>query len=392
MDLVEPSQGASILSNNRYPLALGYVGVVCKPSKHYIEIASSRSLLGRATSSFGNTNNEDSGSLVGPIRAQELDFFYSQENSNHFNQEGMLVSTDVLKKRLMHVLEESMASSLHSISNAVALELEEASYQFKVQYNDRQISAESYVAETMDELKKRINQLSKSFKKQDVRKMLKIYLDDQVLDLLASQYWIDSKTPELGKLANDRNLKPQDLDVYWQRKLDHLSSSLTKSGIGRASTQLVVDAIRSRLGTLANEEPLIHHPGAAERINATADSILRERFTLTSDQVENSVKPFKYEVEVEDKEWSDGRERAVELLQKELSMCEGALSKIRDTVGQRKLRGAMEYVGEVEESERRRRERRREARAQGEDWGDEEEAMMSDPTRPAFNPALLAKG
>ncbi|GAA5905300.1 dynamin-related GTPase MGM1 [Sporobolomyces salmoneus] len=392
MDLVEPKQGAAILSNNRYPLALGYVGVVCKPSKHYLETAStpSRSLLGRAASSFSSSADE-SGSLVAPIRAQEADFFYAQDNAQHFNQEGMLVSTDVLKKRLMHVLEESMASSLHSISNAVALELEEASYQFKVQYNDRTISAESYVAETMDELKTRIGQLSKSFTKHDVRKMLKDLLDEQVLDLLASQYWIDPKTPELGKLANDRSISPEELDVYWQRKLDHLSSSLTKSGIGRASTQLVVDAIRSRLGTLANEEPLIHHPGAAERINATADSILRERFTLTSDQVENSVKPFKYEVEVEDQEWSAGRERAIDLLQRELGMCEGALSKIRDTVGARKLRGAMEYVGEVEETERRRRERRREARAQGEDWGEEEESLMSDPTRPAFNPALLAK-
>ncbi|GAA5834722.1 hypothetical protein JCM5353_007438 [Sporobolomyces roseus] len=389
MDLVEPQQGAAILSNNRYPLALGYVGVVCKPSKRYLEStspsSSSRSLLGRAVASF----TEESGSLVGPIRAQESDYFYSQDHAPHFNQEGMLVSTDVLKKRLMHVLEESMAGSLHSISNAVALELEEASYQFKVQYNDRNISAESYVAETMDELKSRIGQLSKSFTKQDVRRMLKNLLDEQVLDLLAQQYWIDPKAEELGKLTNDRSISAEELDVYWQRKLDHLSSSLTKSGIGRASTQLVVDAIRARLGTLANEEPLIHHPGAAERINLTADSILRERFTLTSDQVENSVKPFKYEVEVEDKEWKDGRERAVDLLQRELSMCEGALGKIRDTVGARKLRGAMDYVGEVEESERRRRERRREARAIGEEWGEEDDS--SDPTRPVFNPALLAK-
>jgi len=269
MDLVEPQQGAAILSNNRYPLALGYVGVVCKPSKRYLEStspsSSSRSLLGRAVASF----TEESGSLVGPIRAQESDYFYSQDHAPHFNQEGMLVSTDVLKKRLMHVLEESMAGSLHSISNAVALELEEASYQFKVQYNDRNISAESYVAETMDELKSRIGQLSKSFTKQDVRRMLKNLLDEQVLDLLAQQYWIDPKAEELGKLANDRSISAEELDVYWQRKLDHLSSSLTKSGIGRASTQLVVDAIRARLGTLANEEPLIHHPGAAERLRST---------------------------------------------------------------------------------------------------------------------------
>ncbi|GAA5939732.1 hypothetical protein JCM1841_003563 [Sporobolomyces salmonicolor] len=379
MDLVDPETGSAILSNNRYPLALGYVGVVCKAAKQRRE---SRSLL-----KYSASSTEDDGSLIGPIRSQEEAYFGG--NAEQFSREGILVSTDTLKKRLMHVLEESMASSLHSISNAVALELEEASYQFKVQYNDRTISAESYVAETMDLLKARIAQLSKSFTKTDVRRMLKNLLDEQVLDLLASQYWIDPKTPELGKLANDRAVGPEDLDVYWQRKLDAISSSLTKSGIGRVSTQLVVDAIRARLATLAEEEPLLYHPEATERINATADAILRERFTLTSDQVENSVKPFKYEVEVEDKEWTHGRERAVELLQRELSMCEGALGKIRDAVGGRKLRGAMEYVGEVEEKERRRRERRREARAQGDEWSEEED--MADPNRPAYNPALLAK-
>ncbi|BGP57645.1 mitochondrial dynamin GTPase Msp1 [Rhodotorula sphaerocarpa] len=381
MDLIEPAQGAAVLTNGRYPLALGYVGVVCRAAKQQ---PGSRSLLRR------NAAEEEEGALTGPIREQEEAFFGG--NGEAFSREGVMVGTDTLKKRLMHVLEESMASSLHSISNAVALELEEATYQFKVQYNDRAISAESYVAETLDLLKARINALGKGFAKKDVRKLLKAYLDEQVLDLLASQYWVDPRTPELGSLANDRSVTPEELDVYWQRKLDALSSSLTKSGIGRASTQLVVDAIRARLATLAAEEPLLYHPDATERINATADAILRERFTLTSDQVENSVKPFKYEVEVDRTEWETGRVQSVDLLQRELGMCEAALGKIRDAVGGRKLRGAMEYVGEMDEKERRRRERRREARAAGqEEWQADEMDDTADPTRPAFNPALLAK-
>lgn len=375
MDLVEPEAGAAILSNGRYPLALGYVGVVCKAASKGRE---SR-LLKR---------DADGGSLVGPIKAQEDAFFGG--NAEQFSREGMLVGTGTLKRRLMQVLEESMAGSLHTISNAVAIELEESAYQFKVQYNDRSISAESYVAETMDHVKARINELGRTFSKAEVRRMLKSAIDEQVLDLLAQQYWTDPKTGELSKLGSDSRLSPDELDVYWQRKLDAISSSLTKSGIGRASTQLVVDAIRARLTSLSSEEPLVHHPDAAERVNATADALLRERFSLTSDQVENSVKPFKYEVEVEPKEWDLGRERSLELLQRELSMCEGALGKIKDAVGGRKLRGAMEYVGELEEKERRRRERRREAKASGEEWYEDED--INDPTRPAFNPALLAKG
>ncbi|SCV67493.1 BQ2448_5104 [Microbotryum intermedium] len=374
MDLVGPEAGAAILSNNRYPLALGYVGVVCKA-------ASPKGQEGRLIK-----RQADDDSLVVTIKAQEDAFFGG--NAEVFSHEGMHVGTTTLKRRLMHVLEESMASSLHTISNAVAIELEEASYQFKVQYNDRSISAESYVAETMDHLKARINELGKGFTKAEVRRMLKHALDEQILDLLAQQYWSDPKLPELGKLGDTSTLTPDVLDAYWTRKLAAISSALTKSGVGRASTQLVVESIRSRLSLLSNEEPLSYHPEAASRVHATADALLRERFALTSDQVENSVKPFKYEVEVEPKEWEDGRQRANELLQRELGMCESALNKIKDAVGGRKLKGAMDYVGELEERERRRRERRREARAEGEEFVEEDE---SDPNRPAYNPALLAK-
>lgn len=378
MDLVQPEIGAAILANERYPLALGYVGVVCKA------VLKSKK-EGRVLKSSGGGAD----TLATTIRAQEEQFFGS--NRENFSQEGMLVGTETLKGRLMSVLEESMSASLHTISNAVALELEEASYQFKVQYNDRSISAESYVAETMDHLKARIHELSKGYSKTEVRRLLKASLDERVLDVLAQMYWTDVRTPELSKLAADTSIKPTDLDAYWLHKLDASSSALTKSGVGRASTQLVVDAIRSRLASLATEEPLVHHSGAAERVNATADTILRDRFSLTSDQVENSVKPLKYEIEVELKEWEDGRLRSLDLLTRELTMCEGALSKIRDTVGVRKLRGAMEYVGEVEEKERKRRERKREARANGDDdWSEEDD--ISDPNRPVYNPALLSKG
>jgi len=140
---------------------------------------------------------------------------------------------------------------------------------------------------------------------------------------------------------------------------------------------------------------LIHHPEAAERIHAVADALLRERFSLTSDQVENSVKPFKYEVEIDQNEWESGRSRSLELLKRELGMCEEALKNIKETVGGRKLKGAMEYVGDLEERERKRRERRREIRAEGGEFNEEHEDKIfddQDPTRPAFNPALLAKG
>lgn len=151
MDLVDPQIGAGILKGNRYPLHLGYVGVVTKP-------AEKRGLLGPG-------RRPDDENLTKAVMRREENFFGAHRE--HFFPTGddkavakspnsggkVMVGTGTLRTRLMEVLEDSMAGSLHSVSNSVQLELEEVSYQFKVQYNDRKISAESYVAETIDTLK-----------------------------------------------------------------------------------------------------------------------------------------------------------------------------------------------------------------------------------------------
>lgn len=150
MDLVDPQQGVEILRGNRYPLGLGYIGVVTKPAE-------------RRKGKRGEEEN-----LTNAVARREENFFGS--NKEHFfpsattldskskgtgvkAKGAVLVGTENLRRRLMEVLEASMAGALHTISNSVQLELEEANYQFKVLYNDRRISAESYVAETVDALK-----------------------------------------------------------------------------------------------------------------------------------------------------------------------------------------------------------------------------------------------
>ncbi|UZJ55934.1 hypothetical protein CBS101457_005254 [Exobasidium rhododendri] len=383
MDLVEPSAGAAILSNNKYPLALGYIGVICK------------SKLSVFKSAAGHDGISGQGNLTAKTLHDEDDYF--RKNQEHFGaptrgrNKGVepMIGTNVLRKRLMSVLEESMGSSLHGIANAVQLELEEASYQFKVQYNDRNITAESYVAETMDALKLRFKEFAERFGKPEVRQLLKQSLDDKVMDILADVYWEDPRRDELIKLAEDRKTEAEDLDRHWQYKLDASSSALTKSGIGRTSTQLVVDALRYQVDQLAQSEPFNHHPDAKDRILSFCTDILRERFALTSDQVENCVKPFKYEVEVEKGEWEEGRVRSVGLLERELKMCSEAEEKIRKAIGGRKLRSAIDYVNQVEERKRRIMAARA-ATASGEDGGGAA-ANIEDPLQPEYSNALLGK-
>jgi hypothetical protein len=338
MDLVPAEQGAGILSGNRYPLHLGYVGVVAK--------------------SHGKKSSKDTALVA---QRGENDYFGSHKDV-FGSQSSLMVGTDTLRRRLMEVLESSMASSLHGITNAVQLELEEANYQFKVQYNDRRITAESYVAETMDTLKLRFKEYTQQFRRPIIRAKLKAMLEDKVMDVLEQLYWLDKRAPELGTLASDPKLKPDEVEPYWRHKLEAASSLLTKSGIGRDSTLLVADGLRSLIDSIAAGEPFNFHPRAAERLTEFSHMILRDRIGVTSDQVENCIKPFKYEVEVEPREWESGRERAVELFEKEVVMCEQKLKEIKKKVGGgRRLNGLIGYVKTLEEQQKEKTQKRLDA-------------------------------
>ena len=334
MDLVSPENGAAILSGNRYPLHLGYVGVVCKPS-----------------------GKRDRGT---PDITQRHGDKYFRDNRDHFySSSSLMVGTETLKKRLEEVLESSMASSLHGITNSVQLQLEEAQYQFKVQYNDRRISPESYVAETIDTLKARFRDFMTQFRKPAVRAKLKTMLDERVMDVLEQLYWSDNRVGEFTALGEDRRLKPTDVEPYWRYKLEAAASLLTKSGVGRDSTLLVADGLRTLIDSIAAGEPFSFHPRASERLVQFAHMILRDRIPPTSDQVENCIKPYKYEVEVDEREWENGRKEAIKLFEREIGMCEEKLKEIRKKVGgSRRLGSLMSYVRDLEEKEREKKSRR----------------------------------
>jgi hypothetical protein len=286
----------------------------------------------------------------------------------------------------MQVLESSMASSLHSITNAVQLELEEATYQFKVQYNDRRITAESYVAETIDALKARFRDFTSQFTRPQLRAKLKEMLEYKVMDIMEQLYWADGRADELNALAADTKVKSDNVEPYWRYKLEAASSLLTKSGVGRDSTLLVADGLRALIDSLASGEPFSHHPRAAERIVAFAHEILRDRIGVTSDQVENCIKPYKYEIEMDPPEWEIGRLKSAEMLEREIGMCEVKLKEIRQKVGgSRRLNNLTSYVKSIEE---RMRERKAERLANP----DAEDATSSEDVNYRYSPAQMIDG
>ncbi len=338
MDLVEPARGASILSDRKYPLRLGYVGVVS-----------------RVPLTTAGLFSRGSGNITTAITKNESAFF-SAHPSEFGPDSELAVGTTTLRKKLMHVLEQTMAASLQGTSEAIRQELEEATYEFKVQYNDRPLSAESYLAESLDAFKHSFKEFAESFGRPQVRELLKEELDQRVLDLLAQRYWnkpITDLSPapiEPDPLSSLPRADPESL--YWHRKLEASSSTLTKLGIGRLATTVVANALQSEVDRLINASTFATHPFARQAIVDASSGILNERFYSTSDQVENCIKPYKYEIEVDDAEWAKGRQNVSAVLRKELNACEAAQKNTESAVGgKRKLNDVMGFIDRVRQGE-----------------------------------------
>jgi replication fork clamp-binding protein CrfC len=338
MDLVDATRGASILTDRKYPLRLGYVGVVSR--------------VPQASSSLFRKGSDNIASAI----TKNENAFFSAHPLEYGPEAGLAVGTTTLRKKLMQVLEQTMAASLASTRDAIHQELEEATYEYKVQYNDRPLSAESYLAESLDGFKHSFKEFTETFGRPQVREMLKEELDQRVLDLLAAKYWnkpisdLSQASLEPDSLADLPKADPESL--YWNRKLDASTSALTKLGIGRLATTVVANAIQANVDRLISQSTFATHPFARQTITEAASGILNERFYSTSDQVENCIKPYKYEIDVEDGEWARGREHSAGVLKNELTSVEDAVKQVEKTVGgKRKLKDVMSFVEKARKGE-----------------------------------------
>ncbi|KAK9451150.1 uncharacterized protein V1518DRAFT_425902 [Limtongia smithiae] len=360
LDLVDPNYAVELLQNRNYPLQMGYVGVVSRIPSAIAQRAAGSGLLFKLGGGAGSGGGLDSVDIGGIIARNEESYFKKHaafasilEDAATAGRGGILernqpVTLGVinLRNKLMRTLERSMAKSLQPTRDAINQELEEAAYQFKVEYNDRPITAESYLAQSLDSFKVSFKEFSNKFGRDQVKAMLKAELDQRVLDLLAQRYWnrLVSEGQEIAAAPTTAGLlrpltelplaNPD--DVYWLRQLDVCVSSLTKSGIGRASTTLVSNALSGEMDHLVNSGPFKTHPYVKKVIQDATMEILHSRFYSTADQVENCIKPYKYEVEAEDREWSRSREHAFALLKEELRQCEAAYAQLQKSVGGRK--------------------------------------------------------
>jgi GTP-binding protein EngB required for normal cell division len=337
MDLVDAERGASLLTDKKYALRLGYVGVVCRAPAN----AGGNKLFTR-----GN------GNITNAITKNEAAYFGAHPEFSPDNH--VAVGTKNLKKKLMHVLEQTMAGSLKTTSEAIQRELAEATYEYKVQYNERPLSAESYLAESLDSFKHSFRGFSEQFGRQQVRDLLKHELDQQVLNLLAQRYWnrpfddLRVPFPDPDPLSSLAKADVEGEDEIWKIKLDSSSAALTKLGVGRLATSVVANALQAHIDRLITNSRFAAHPFARQAITDASTSILKDLSYDISDELEICIKPYKYRIEVEDNEWARGRENVTAVLKDELKVCESAVKQLEDQMGGRKkVKDVMSFIDRV---------------------------------------------
>ncbi|KXX79047.1 Protein msp1, mitochondrial [Madurella mycetomatis] len=337
MDLVEPEKGSAILNDRQYPLRLGYVGVISK--------------LPTPTGLF----RRDTSNLLAGISRNEKAYFNS--HAPHFGPDsGVSTGTITLRKKLLHVLEQQMSSKLQETTEAIKRELEEATYQWKVQYNERPMSAEAYLAASLDDFKHQFHEFASSFGRAQMHGLLKDALDQKVLDQLAARYWnrpiedLSVALPEPDNIADLPNADPK--SPYWHRQLDTASSGLTRLGVGRLAATVAASAIQSNIDKLLDKSSFAKHPSARKVVSEAASTVLADRAYATSDGIEISLKPYKYDPDIQPQEWAQGREHVVGVLQTELDHCQAAMKSLENSVGGRKkLKEVMSFVDKARKGE-----------------------------------------
>lgn len=112
---------------------------------------------------------------------------------------------------------------------------------------------------------------------------------------------------------------------------------------------MITNALLTEIDNLVDNTQLRNHPMAKSAVRDAARSVLGNKYYSTADQVENCIKPYKYEIELEDREWQTSKENAVTLLKEEMRQCEEVYHDLKSQVGGRKLQQVVTYLEKLKQ-------------------------------------------
>lgn len=320
LDLVDPEYAAQLIGNEDYPLQLGYVGVVCPPPVLQGEQSAQRSIKDLLHLS---TKRED------PRAARERAYF-AQTAAAYVNVSDR-VGIPALRRILTTSLERAITGSLDSVIKQVQGELNELRYQLKAQFSDRFVSPEAYLSELTSSIRQDFTRLGHQFTRAKIEASLREAFNIRLFQLCDDLFWQQESSSTAA--TNDP----------W-RQLKNSLASLTRSGVGRYCTQLISESIRQEMQRIFSQIPLSYHVALKERLHRVAESTLEQKCMEATDQVENSLKPFKSGIEFTQADWRIARRKFLAVFEGEARRLAEEIETERKAIGSRKLKRAVEYL------------------------------------------------
>lgn len=279
LDLVDAQYATQIILNDDYPLRLGYVGVICRPPE------GKSGSLGGGGGGFSFLSSSSSTTTMVSTDPGRYEDRYIREHERTFEPVKHQLGVGCLRQKLTQALETSMAHSLLGVLARVNNELAEVRYALKVEYNDRSISPEAYVAFLAGSVKSGLERVARDYNKAKVRSIVRSLLEERLLAVIEETLWMTMLTENPGSGTSH----------VADARLEMAVDQLTRSGIGRMVANGLVDAIIAQTKMIIREGPLAAHPAASERLISQVEGAMRERCHLAIEQIENAIKPLKHD-------------------------------------------------------------------------------------------------
>lgn len=221
-------------------------------------------------------------------------------------------------------LEATMTLSLSGVLARVQEELREVRYALKVEFNDRPLHPEAYIAHLVANVRQGLERVAREYSRARVRDILRHTMEERLLGVCQEIGW-------------------EGVDLA---RVDVAVDQLGRSGVGRLVATTLVDAILGNLKVILREGPIGAHPQASERLIAQVEGAMSQRAQITIDQVENAIKPWKHDVELGSEEWRRARRRLIKFLEQVEGQWTRRLTELQVEIGPRRLRKILERLSQ----------------------------------------------
>jgi len=161
-----------------------------------------------------------------------------------------------------------------------------------------------------------------SFSHSDIRAMILEKLENKILQTCEELYWNDPELrspfdPKYNPVPNPtktgayehpnaRNIPRYDAThqaAFLQRSLDQAISMITRSGVGKTATNLLIQRLLEQTEKLTEDEIFKQQPEVRQKVTNIALDILKSKEFNTSELIESNMKAYKEGVDITQAEW-----------------------------------------------------------------------------------------